>query len=182
MINGTVTSVYGADINTDDIIPAFYLQQSTERAFFKQYAFENFDPAFRERCQQTNANIVVAGKNFGCGSSREQAVYALQENNVVCVIAQSYPDIFYRNALTNGLVLITVPDTSVFSQGDELSIDLDVGTIENKTKGSTVTFTMNPRDKTLFKQGGMIGRVRQHLEEILTGVAKASRTPLPQTR
>jgi 3-isopropylmalate/(R)-2-methylmalate dehydratase small subunit len=177
MINGTVTSVYGPDINTDDIIPALYLQQSTARAFFKKYAFENLDPAFRERCQQTSANIVVAGKNFGCGSSREQAVYALQGNNVVCVIAPSYPDIFYRNSLSNGLVLLTVPDTSVFALGDELRIDLDAGTIENKTKGSTTPFTMNARDKAIFKQGGMIGRVRKHLEEILSRSVEKPLTP-----
>ncbi len=167
MITGTVTSIFGDDINTDDIIPASYLQQSTERAFFKDYAFEKYDPAFRQRCQQTPANIIIAGDNFGCGSSREQAVYAIKENQVVCVIAQSYPDIFYRNALSNGLVLITLPDTSSFRLGDALRIDLDAGTIENLTQGTTLTFAMNPDDRETFKQGGMIGRVRTHLEEIL---------------
>ena len=168
MINGTVTSVYGFDINTDDIIPALFLQQSTDRGYFKNYAFDKFDPEFRERCKKTPANIIVAGNNFGCGSSREQAVYAIKDNNVVCVIAQSYPDIFYRNSLSNGLVLITVPDTSVFRLGDELSIDLDAGTIQNKTQGTTTRFDMKADDKAIFKQGGMIGRVREHLEEILT--------------
>jgi 3-isopropylmalate dehydratase small subunit len=168
MINGTVTSVYGSDINTDDIIPALFLQQSTDRAYFKDYAFDKFDPEFRERCKQTTANIVVAGDNFGCGSSREQAVYAIKDNNVVCAIAQSYPDIFYRNSLSNGLVLITVPDTSVFQLGDELSSDLDTGTIQNKTQGTMITFEMKADDKAIFKQGGMIGRVREHLEEILS--------------
>jgi 3-isopropylmalate dehydratase small subunit len=167
MITGKVTSVYSKDINTDDIIPASFLQQSTEKKFFAQYAFDRYDPAFRERCQQSTANIVVAGDNFGCGSSREQAVYAITENNVVCVIAQSYPDIFYRNSLSNGLVLITLPDTSSIRLGDELRVDLDTYTIENVTQGATLRFEMNPDDLETFKQGGMIGRVRTHLAELL---------------
>jgi len=170
MITGKVTSVYGKDINTDDIIPASYLQQSTERKFFAQYAFDRYDPAFHERCKQTTANIVIAGDNFGCGSSREQAVYALKENNVVCVLAQSYPDIFYRNSLSNGLVLITLPDTSSVQLGDELRVDLDTYTIENVTQGTTLRFEMNPDDLETFKQGGMIGRVRTHLAELLQTV------------
>lgn len=167
MITGKVTSIYGKDINTDDIIPASYLQQSTERKFFKDYAFDKYDPAFRERCQHTTVNVVIGGENFGCGSSREQAVYAIQENNVVCVIAQSYPDIFYRNSLSNGLVLIQLPDTSGFRMGDELRVDLDTYTIENVTQGTMLRFEMNPDDNETFKQGGMIGRVRKHLEEQL---------------
>ena len=168
MIQGTVTSVYGSDINTDDIIPALYLQQSTDRAYFKAYAFDKFDPEFRTRCQHSSANIIVAGNNFGCGSSREQAVYAIKDNHVVCVLAQSYPDIFYRNSLSNGLVLITVPDTSGFQQGDELHIDLDAGTIHNITQETQTSFEMNSDDKRTFQQGGMIGRVRAHLEEMLS--------------
>ena len=130
-------------------------------------AFDRYDPAFRERCKQTTANIVIGGENFACGSSREQAVYAIQENNVVCVIAQSYPDIFYRNSLSNGLVLITLPDTSSFQMGDELHVDLDTYTIENVTQGTTFRFEMNPDDCDTFKQGGMIGRVKHHLAELL---------------
>lgn len=168
MITGTVTSVYSNDINTDDIIPASFLQLSTERKFFAQYAFDKYDPDFRQRCAQTPSNIVIGGANFGCGSSREQAVYALKENGVVCVIAESYPDIFYRNALSNGLVLITVSDRAAFEMGDELAVDLDTYTIENKTKGTTIRFEMNPDDQSTFKQGGMVGRVRAHLEELLT--------------
>ena len=168
MITGTITTVYGPDINTDDIIPALFLQQSTDRGYFKDYAFDKFDPEFRERCKQTKTNIVIAETNFGCGSSREQAVYAIKDNDVVCVIAQSYPDIFYRNSLSNGLVLLAVPDTSGFKMGDELKVDLDAETIENISQGTTVTFEMNSDDKATFKQGGTIGRVRAHLEEILS--------------
>jgi len=167
MITGTVTSVFGPDINTDDIIPASYLQQSTDREFFAQYAFVNFDPEFRERCRTTESNIIVAAENFGCGSSREQAVYALKGNDVVCVIARSYPDIFYRNSLTNGLTLVTVADTSALGLGDELAVDLEGGRIENRTSGASVSFDMSDDVKAIFAQGGLVGRVRDHLDELL---------------
>jgi 3-isopropylmalate dehydratase small subunit len=68
MLKGTVTTIFGDDINTDDIIPAFRLQQSNDPEYFATYAFEKFDPDFRSRCGQREANVVLAGKNFGCGS------------------------------------------------------------------------------------------------------------------
>ena len=168
MITGKVTSVYGADINTDDIIPAMHLQQSTERPFFAEHAFSKFDEEFRERCRQTESNIIVAGENFGCGSSREQAVYALSHNNVACVIAKSFPDIFHRNCLTNGLTLIVLEDTSAFDLGHDLTVDLEKGVIENHSTGERISFEMNDHVREIFMQGGMVGRVRQHLEEILS--------------
>ncbi len=172
-INGKVTSIFGDDINTDDVIPAWTLQESTERGFFAQYAFEKYDAEFVNRCKQTDKNIVVAGKNFACGSSREQAVYALQGNNIVAVIAESYPDIFYRNSLNNGLVLITLPDTSIFKVNDEIAIDL-----ENKTitinNGKTINFEMDDRDRNIFMQGGVIGRIRNDVESKIKGEIKLS--------
>lgn len=167
MITGKVTSVFGDDVNTDDIIPAPYLLRSQDPAYFGQYAFERYDPGFIGRCKGADRNIVVAGKNFACGSSREQAVYALQANQVVCVIARSFPDIFYRNSLANGLTLVAVPDASGLTLGDELEVDLDAGTIRNRTRGTTLHFEMKDDDRRIFKQGGTIGRVRAHLEEIL---------------
>lgn len=168
MIKGKVTSVFGPDINTDDIIPARYLQQSTDRMYFKDYAFDEYDASFRDRCAQSESNILVAEKNFGCGSSREQAVYALSSNNVTCVIATSYPDIFYRNSLTNGLTLVTVPDVSGIGFGDELSVDLDRGVIvDHAARGTEIPFEMPAEDREIFKRGGRVGRVRAHLEEIL---------------
>jgi 3-isopropylmalate/(R)-2-methylmalate dehydratase small subunit len=169
MIQGKVTTVFGDDINTDDIIPAFRLQQSDEPAFFATHAFEKFDPEFRARCAAVPASIVVAGKNFGCGSSREQAVYALQQNRVACVIAASYPDIFYRNCLANGLALVVLPDPSGFAAGDEVEVDLAAGTVRNRTRGTTLAFAIKEEDRRTFLAGGMTARVRAHLEEILTG-------------
>jgi 3-isopropylmalate/(R)-2-methylmalate dehydratase small subunit len=169
MLSGTVTSVFGNDINTDDIIPAMYLVKSDDPEYFATYAFTKFDPDFRTRCLTSQANIIVAGKNFACGSSREQAVYALQFNRVVCVIAQSFPDIFYRNCLANGLPLITVQDTSGMGLGDQIGIDLDAGVIHNRTRNTGIPFQMKAEDRRTLKAGGMTARVRAHLEEILAG-------------
>jgi len=167
MLSGTVTSIFGDDINTDDIIPAVYLLRSDDPEFFATYAFGKFDPEFRTRCLQQPANVVVAGKNFACGSSREQAVYALQFNRVACVIARSFPDIFYRNALANGLTLVTVEETSAFQVGDEVEVDLDAGVIRNRTRRTTLPFRMKADDRQTFQAGGMTARVRTHLEELL---------------
>jgi 3-isopropylmalate/(R)-2-methylmalate dehydratase small subunit len=169
MLRGTITTVFGDDINTDDIIPAFRLQQSNDPEYFATYAFEKFDPEFRSRCGQREASIVLAGKNFGCGSSREQAVYALQYNRVTCVIAESFPDIFSRNCLANGLTLVALPDRGDFGMGDEVEADLAAGMIRNRTRGTTIPFPMKEEDRRTFQAGGMTARVRSHLEEILTG-------------
>ncbi len=169
MLNGTVTSVFGDDINTDDIIPAMYLVKSDDPEYFATYAFAKFDPDFRNRCLKSQANIIVGGKNFACGSSREQAVYTLQFNRVVCVIAQSFPDIFYRNCLANGLPLVSVEDVSSLALGDRLDIDLDGGLIRNRTRNTSLPFQMKAGDRRTFQAGGMTARVRAHLEEILVG-------------
>ncbi|MBI2164702.1 MAG: hypothetical protein HYU32_11430, partial [candidate division NC10 bacterium] len=168
MLTGAVTSVFGNDINTDDIIPAMYLIKSDDPEYFATYAFVKFDPDFRTRCLKSQANIIVAGKNFACGSSREQAVYTLQFNRVVCVIAQSFPDIFYRNCLANGLPLVTLEDTSGLALDDQLEIDLDADLIRNRTRNTSHQFQMKTDDRRTFQAGGMTARVRAHLEEILT--------------
>ena len=167
MLKGTVTTIFGDDINTDDIIPAFRLQQSNDPEYFATYGFEKFDPEFRSRCGQRGANVVVAGKNFGCGSSREQAVYALQYNRVACVIAGSFPDIFYRNCLANGVTLVALSDRSGIGMGDEIEVDLAAGVMRNQTRSTTISFSMKEEDRRTFQAGGMTARVKAHLEELL---------------
>ena len=168
MLRGTVTSIFGDDINTDDIIPALYLQRSDDPEFFATHAFATFDPEFRTRCLKGPANVVVAGKNFACGSSREQAVYALQFNRVACVIARSFPDIFYRNSLANGLTLVSLEGAGIFQMGDEVEVDLDAGLIRNRTRQTTHPFQMKGDDRRTFQAGGMTARVKAHLEERLS--------------
>src|SRR2546429_7543022 len=99
MITGKVTSIYGKDINTDDIIPASFLQQSNDRKFFKDYAFDRYDPAFRERCKQTTTNIVIGGGKFACCLRRRQGGYAIPKKKVVWVIDPSYPCHFFPQLL-----------------------------------------------------------------------------------
>lgn len=161
IISGTISTLFPNDVNTDDIIPAWTLQESIERSFFAKHAFENYDSNFIARCKKNKSNIVVAGENFGCGSSREQAVYALQKNNVTAVIAQSYPDIFYRNSLNNGLVLITVKDISPFIVGSVIQIDLSKRIVMVEDKA--IPFAMSNDDATTFMLGGKLGRVNHHL-------------------
>lgn len=165
-IAGKVTFIFPDDINTDDIVPAWTLQESTERSFFKKYAFHNYDADFIKRCNQEASNIIVAGENFGCGSSREQAIYALQENNVVAIIAQSYPDIFFRNALNNGLVLVKVDDISPFKLNNTVVIDLKQKTVTINGK-KKVKLDIRNEDAMTFALGGKMGKVRAHLDALL---------------
>ncbi|MDI6883234.1 MAG: aconitase/3-isopropylmalate dehydratase large subunit family protein [Patescibacteria group bacterium] len=164
-IVGTITSLFPDDINTDDIIPAWVLQESTERSFFKRYAFSNYDKEFINRLSKEEANIIVAGENFGCGSSREQAVYALQENKVVAVIAKSFPDIFYRNCLNNGLVLAPVGDISPFKFGQRVMIDLKKKEISVGDK--KIPIKVSDEDAKTFSLGGKSGKIKKHLTQIL---------------
>jgi 3-isopropylmalate dehydratase small subunit len=95
-------------------------------------------------------------------------VYALQYNKVACAIAGSFPDIFSRNCLANGFPLVAVPDRSGLGIGDDLEVDLAAGEIRNRTRGTTIPFSMKAEDRRTFQAGGMTARVRAHLEEILT--------------
>ncbi len=172
-IKGVITSIFPDDINTDDIIPAWTLQESTDKSYFGKFAFGNFDPHFVKRCKKNENNIIIAGKNFGCGSSREQAIYALQFNNVSAIIAQSFPDIFYRNAINNGLALLTVDNIGSFRLNKKLKIDL-----ENKIilyEDNPINFEISDEDAKSFILGGRIGKVRKHLEDLLGSKSISSR-------
>jgi 3-isopropylmalate/(R)-2-methylmalate dehydratase large subunit len=169
-IFGKITSIFADDINTDDIIPAWTLQESTDKAFFAKYAFSNYDKEFIKRCQKEENNIVVAGKNFGCGSSREQAVYALQYNNVKAVIAYSYPDIFYRNCLNNGLAALIIDEKVNWQMNKEIIIDFEKKKIF--FEGKEIEIKNPNEDIKTFMLGGKIGKIRQKVETIIEGKEK----------
>jgi len=169
-----VTTIYGNDVNTDNIIPADVLQETTSKREFAKYAFQRFDKGFVER-SDPGPNVIVSGSNFGSGSSREQAVYALQYNNVAFVIAEkdprtgtAYPDIFYRNALTQGLPLITLDDVSDIQLGDELELLIRERTVYNLTHGAEYLFSMSDEDAKILEEGGLIGRAKKDLFELLS--------------
>jgi 3-isopropylmalate/(R)-2-methylmalate dehydratase small subunit len=171
-MRGSVAKKYGDDINTDYIIPAFLLQESWDKQFFADHAFEGYDPSFGPACRANKESIVVAANNFGCGSSREQAVYAIKYNNVVAVVAQSFPDIFYRNCLNNGLLPIQVNDTSKIAVGDELTVDLDSRMLRDVTSGLEFPIIATDAAIEQMKRGGFLGLVRERLRQKLKAVPK----------
>ncbi|MGA2664407.1 MAG: 3-isopropylmalate dehydratase small subunit [Nitrososphaerales archaeon] len=173
-LRGRVAKKYPDDINTDYIIPAYLLQESWDKQFFADHAFEYYDPTFKAACRANRESIVVAGNNFGCGSSREQAVYAVKYNNVVAVVAQSFPDIFYRNSLNNGLLPIQIPDTGAIETGDELLIDLDARSLRDLARGTEYPIAATDAAIEQMKRGGFLGYVRERLRQRL----KAPEGPL----
>ena len=124
---------FGDNIDTDVIIPARYLNTSLPSEL-AVHCMEDIDAAFASRVQA--GDLIVAGRNFGCGSSREHAPIAIRESGVACVIAKSFARIFYRNAINIGLPILECPDAAAdVSNGDDLSVDFETGVIRNLTTG-----------------------------------------------
>jgi 3-isopropylmalate/(R)-2-methylmalate dehydratase small subunit len=127
MINGRAWK-YGDDVNTDVLFPGKYTYTLTERADIARVALEDLDPRFAGQVRA--GDVVVGGRNFGCGSSREQAATCLVYNGVGAVVAASFSRIFYRNALNQGLLAIVSPDAAAaIVDGEQVTIDLDRLTI-----------------------------------------------------
>jgi methanogen homoaconitase small subunit len=117
--------LFGDDVDTDVIIPGKYLR-TKDLSILAEHAMEGLDPQFASRVRK--GDVVVAGRNFGCGSSREQAPLALKEAGVAAVVAKSFARIFYRNAINVGLPLIEAE--VVCKEGDILEVDLSAGTVK----------------------------------------------------
>ena len=149
---------YGDNVDTDVIIPARYLaiQDKEELA---SHAMEDIDLDFRKKLKV--GDIVVAGKNFGCGSSREHAPQVLQTSGVGCVIAESFARIFYRNSLNIGLPIVEAPEAAKEIQpGDEIEVDFDNGRITDKTTGkSYATAPFPPFLQKMIEQGGLMASI-----------------------
>ncbi len=125
---------YGDNVDTDVIIPARYLNSSDPKEL-ALHCMEDIDTEFVKNVQK--GDIIVADKNFGCGSSREHAPLAIKASGVSCVIAETFARIFYRNAINIGLPIIECPQASKgICAGDEVEVDFDSGMIYNKTKGT----------------------------------------------
>jgi len=170
-VEGKVTVKFGDDINTDYIIPAYILQEAWDKKFFADYAFERYSPDFIKTCRSNvnKDNIVIAGKNFGCGSSREQAVYAIQYNNVNAVIAESFPDIFFRNSINNSFCVVRIESVADISLGDRVEIDLQklVVNVDGSRGRLQEQIQMNEEERDLLVAGGRLGRVKDRLRERL---------------
>ena len=155
--------VYGDDVNTDVIYPQRY-SYLTDPAEMKRHAMEGIDPGFTAKVRQ--GDIIVAGLNFGCGSSMEHAPLALKSAGVGAIVASSFARIFYRNAVSLGIPLVESRETvEGTDEGDVLEINLKEGTVVNATKGTQ--FRVEPLPEYLMRvleTGGLIPYLKTALK------------------
>jgi 3-isopropylmalate/(R)-2-methylmalate dehydratase small subunit len=163
VFQGTVHK-YGRDVDTDVIIPARYLNTS-DPAELGSHCMEDIDPGFVERVRP--GDIIVAGENFGCGSSREHAPVAIGAAGVSCVIAASFARIFYRNAINTGLPIVVCPEAAAGARaGDTLRVDVTSGVVDNITRGTThEADAFPPFMHELIDAGGLLPFVKRRLAE-----------------
>ncbi|HKC24272.1 MAG TPA: 3-isopropylmalate dehydratase [Thermoanaerobaculia bacterium] len=149
-----------AHVNTDEIIPARYLNVHDEATLAK-HALADLDPGFVSRV--SHGDLVVAGDDFGCGSSREHAIWALRGAGVAAVVAGSFARIFFRNAINNGFLAIECPGAAEdTATGDALELDLPAGTLRNATKGTERVFVpLSDFAKELLDAGGLLPYVER---------------------
>ena len=152
--------VFGDDVNTDVIIPSKYLTTLDPRELAK-HAMEGLDPRFVEKAKE--GVILVAGRNFGCGSSREQAPLVLKHLGISAVIAKSFARIFYRNAVNIGLPVIECADIDKIEHGDILEVNMQRGYVKNLTKGETYRVKpLPPEIQEILLEGGLVKYVKKH--------------------
>jgi 3-isopropylmalate/(R)-2-methylmalate dehydratase small subunit len=155
---------FGDDVDTDVIIPARYLT-SSDPDVLKQHCMEDLDPGFAG--QVAAGDILVAGTNFGCGSSREHAPIAIKAAGISCVIARSFARIFFRNSFNIGLPILESPDAAKgIESGDEVEVDLSTGLIKNVSKGWEWQAAPVPEFmQELVADGGLIEHVKKLIAE-----------------
>lgn len=146
---------YGDHIDTDVIIPARYLN-TTDHAELASHCMEDLDSDFKKKSE--TSHIIVAGRNFGCGSSREHAPIAIKASGIQLVIADSFARIFYRNSIDIGLPIIECPAAAkAIRDGDEVAVNLDTGVIEDKTTGESFTAApFPPFIQKIIADGGLM--------------------------
>jgi 3-isopropylmalate/(R)-2-methylmalate dehydratase small subunit len=155
-MRGKVRRVYEDHVDTDAIIPARYLM--LDRKMLTEHAMEDLDESFIDE----TGDFIVAGEDFGCGSSREHAVWVLMDNDIKAVIASSFARIFYRNAINNGLMVIEVEGAKEkFSEGNKLEISEKI--IKNLTKGEEYEFKPMDFAKKIIDAGGLLNYVKDEM-------------------
>ena len=164
-MNNTITGnvwTFGENIDTDIIIAARYLT-SSDPDHLAKYIMEDADSSFALKIQK--GDIIVAGENFGCGSSREHAPIALKAAGIAAVIAPSFARIFYRNSFNMGLPIFELEDCSNIIQGNNISISLNDGTIKNNTNKTTRNFKPIPEFmQELLSCGGLMNYAAKGLK------------------
>jgi len=150
---------YGDNVDTDVIIPARYLN-SSDPAELATHCMEDIDKEFVNKVQK--GDIIVANKNFGCGSSREHAPIAIKASGIQLVIADSFARIFYRNSIDIGLPIIECPAAAkAIRDGDEVAVNLDTGVIEDKTTGESFTAApFPPFIQEIISAGGLMKSIK----------------------
>lgn len=149
---------YGDDVNTDVLFPGKYTYTVSDPEEMAQHALEDLDPEFAVKVNP--GDIIVAGSNFGCGSSREQAVLALKYAGVAAVVAESFARIYYRNCINSALPALVIPEAArTLDTGDEAEVDLTAGVI--RTSKGEYAFAPFPTEvKAILDSGGLIAYLR----------------------
>lgn len=153
---------YGDNVDTDVIIPARYLNSSDPKEL-ATHCMEDIDKDFVGRVKK--GDIMVAEKNFGCGSSREHAPIAIKASGISCVIASTFARIFYRNAINIGLAILECDEAAKdIRSGDEVKVDFDTGKIENLTTGKTYQAEpFPPFIQNIIEKGGLLNSIKDRL-------------------
>ena len=157
--NGTVFK-YGDNVDTDVIIPARYLN-SSDPAELAEHCMVDIDPEFVKKVHK--GDIIVADKNFGCGSSREHAPISIKASGISCVIAETFARIFYRNSINIGLPIIECPEAArSIEDGDQVEVDFDSGRIYNRTKGTEFQGQAFPQFmQNIIEAGGLVNYINK---------------------
>lgn len=155
---------YGDNVDTDVIIPARYLNTSSHQEL-AQHCMVDIDPDFVNRVKP--GDIIVANKNFGCGSSREHAPIAIKTSGISCVIAATFARIFYRNSINIGLAILESEEAARdINAGDEVTVDFDTGLIQNLTTGKTYQAQpFPPFIQNIISQGGLLNSIANESEK-----------------
>ncbi|OPX18510.1 3-isopropylmalate dehydratase [candidate division WOR-3 bacterium 4484_100] len=160
MIKGRIWK-FGDDIDTDQIYPGKYLPL-TDKSEMAKHAMEGTNRAEEFRKDLRSGDIIVAGKNFGCGSSREHAPVSIKEAGIACVVAQSFARIFRRNAVNIGLPIIQMREIGEIQDGDILQINLETGVIENLTSKKVYSGTpCSKLELEIMKAGGLLRYLKE---------------------
>ncbi len=160
---GTVFK-YGNNIDTDVIIPARYLN-TTDHKELASHCMEDIDKSFIQRVKE--GDLIVAGDNFGCGSSREHAPIAIKAAGVSCVIARTFARIFYRNSINIGLPIMECPEAAdAIQEGDEVEVDFSTGVIRDITTGETFQAAPFPDFiRSIIDKGGLMASLKEQIKE-----------------
>jgi 3-isopropylmalate/(R)-2-methylmalate dehydratase small subunit len=175
MIIGNVIK-YGDNVDTDVIIPARYLTRS-DPEHLARHCMEDLDPDFLKK--RKPGDIIVAGNNFGCGSSREDAPLAIKSAEILCVIAASFARIFYRNAINIGLTILESPEASSrLREGDRIEVDPAAGLIKNLSRPETYKAApFPPVIQQIIREGGLVEFVKRRLGEKERAIRSPKQAP-----